>query len=96
MHALQPDQKGVLVRRVEPTLPSSSCINAHDILLKFDGIDIANDGTVPFRQGERINFTYLVSKRYSDDDVQVTLLKSGQSVNCKVKLKVLTILITIK
>jgi hypothetical protein len=30
--------------------------------MSFDGVDIANDGTVPFRSGERISFSYLVSQ----------------------------------
>ena len=30
----------------------------------FDGVEIANDGTVPFRTGERISFNYLVSGKY--------------------------------
>lgn len=85
---LQSDQKGVLIRRIEPTLPSCKIISKYDILLKFDGVDIANDGTVPFRCGERINFTYLVSERYSDDEVEITLLKKGKEVVSKVQLKV--------
>lgn len=32
-----------------------------DVLLDFDGVPIANDGTVPFRQRERIFFTYLIT-----------------------------------
>ena len=32
-------------------------------------MDIANDGTVPFRSGERISFNYLVSKKYTAEKV---------------------------
>ena len=42
---LKPDQKGVRVRRVEPTAPESGCLKPSDIILSFDGVDIANDGT---------------------------------------------------
>lgn len=38
-------QKGVRIRRVEPTAPASKSLQASDILLSFDDIDIANDGT---------------------------------------------------
>jgi len=38
-------QKGVRIRRVEPTAPASKHLQASDILLSFDDIDIANDGT---------------------------------------------------
>lgn len=42
---MKSDQKGVRVRRVEPTAPESGCLQPSDIILSFDGIDIANDGT---------------------------------------------------
>jgi hypothetical protein len=58
----QAHHKGVLIRRVEPTAPAHAAVGAYDILLSFDGIDISNDGTVPFRSGERISFSYLVSQ----------------------------------
>ena len=52
------------MRRVEPTSPASAALRRGDIVLSFDGTDIANDGTVPFRSGERISFSYLVSRKY--------------------------------
>ncbi|CAL4991953.1 unnamed protein product [Urochloa decumbens] len=39
------DQKGVLVKRVEPTSPASGCLQPSDVILSFDGVDIGNDGT---------------------------------------------------
>jgi hypothetical protein len=45
---MKPDQKGVRVRRVEPTAPESGCLHPSDIILRFDGVDIANDGTSIF------------------------------------------------
>lgn len=46
---MQPGQKGVLIREVEPTAEAAAQIRKGDVLLSFDGIDIANDGTVQFR-----------------------------------------------
>lgn len=57
------------IRRVEPTSPASSVLKEGDILLSFEGTDIANDGTVPFRSGERISFSYLISQKYTDEKV---------------------------
>ncbi|KAF8390370.1 hypothetical protein HHK36_024895 [Tetracentron sinense] len=42
---MTPDQKGVRVRRIEPTAPESQFLRSSDIILGFDGVDIANDGT---------------------------------------------------
>jgi len=59
-------QKGVLIRRVEPTAPCASQMARGDILLAFDGVDIACDGTVPFRHGERIGFRCARASRVWD------------------------------
>ncbi|KAI8017416.1 Protease Do-like 9 [Camellia lanceoleosa] len=42
---MRPDQKGVRIRRVDPTAPESAVLKPSDIILSFDGVDIANDGT---------------------------------------------------
>jgi hypothetical protein len=42
---MKSDQKGVRIRRIEPTASESGCMQPSDIILSFDGIDIANDGT---------------------------------------------------
>lgn len=75
-HDLQAGQKGVLIRRIEPTAPANKVLKKGDILLSFDGIDIANDGTVPFRSGERISFNYLVSKKYTSEQVELLYILS--------------------
>ena len=41
---MQPGQKGVRIRRTDPTAPVSQQMAAGAILLSFDGVDIANDG----------------------------------------------------
>lgn len=42
---MKPDQKGVRIRRVDPTAPESQVLKPSDIILSFDGVNIANDGT---------------------------------------------------
>ena len=48
---MQTEQKGVLIKAIEPTSNAASHLKKGDILLSFDGTVIANDGTVPFRSG---------------------------------------------
>lgn len=72
------DAKGVLVRRMEPTAAASKAIQQGDILMKFDGVQISNDGTVPFRSGERISFSYLISEKYTTDSATLELLHKGK------------------
>lgn len=46
--------------------PDPFCFYIHqgDVLMKFDGVPVANEGTVPFQAGERIAFTFLASQKY--------------------------------
>ncbi|CAN6201976.1 unnamed protein product [Urochloa humidicola] len=83
---MKSDQKGVRVRRVEPTAPESGCLQPSDIILSFDGIDIANDGTVPFRHGERIGFSYLVSQKYTGEKAHVKVLRNSKIHEFNIKL----------
>lgn len=39
------DQKGARIRRIEPTAPEIQFLKPSDIILSFDGVNIANDGT---------------------------------------------------
>ncbi|KAG9448759.1 hypothetical protein H6P81_008724 [Aristolochia fimbriata] len=83
---MAPDQKGVRIRRIEPTSPESRYLKHSDIILSFDGIDIANDGTVPFRHGERIGFSYLVSQKYTGENAVVKVLRDSKIHEFNVKL----------
>ncbi|EOY20642.1 hypothetical protein QUC31_006955 [Theobroma cacao] len=80
------DQKGVRIRRVDPTAPESGVLKSSDIILSFDGVDIANDGTVPFRHGERIGFSYLVSQKYAGDSSAIKVLRNSEILNFNIKL----------
>ncbi|KAK9104628.1 hypothetical protein Scep_021472 [Stephania cephalantha] len=80
------DQKGVRIRRIEPTAPEFQLLRQSDIILSFDGIDIANDGTVPFRHGERIGFSYLVSQKYTGDNAAIKVLRNSNILDFNIKL----------
>ncbi|KAK8953314.1 Protease Do-like 9 [Platanthera guangdongensis] len=83
---MAPGQKGVRVRRVEPTAPESEFLKLSDIILSFDGVDIANDGTVPFRHGERIGFSYLVSQKYTGENAIIKVLRNAKVHEFNIRL----------
>ncbi|XP_028778629.1 protease Do-like 9 [Neltuma alba] len=83
---MEPDQKGVRIRRVEPTAAGSHVLKPSDVILSFDGVNIANDGTVPFRHGERIGFSYLVSQKFTGDTALVKVLRDSKMLEFNVRL----------
>ncbi|QDZ19377.1 trypsin-like serine protease [Chloropicon primus] len=88
---MRKDQKGVLIKRVNQTSPSSKLLRRGDILLEFEGVEIANDGTVQFRSGERINFTYLVSQKFSGESAKVKVLRTEEGKVARANAKAMII-----
>ncbi|KAM0033657.1 putative peptidase Do [Helianthus debilis subsp. tardiflorus] len=80
------EHKGVRIKRIEPTAPESNVLSPSDIILSFDGVNVANDGTVPFRHGERIGFSYLVSQKYTGDKALVKILRNSKTHEFNIKL----------
>lgn len=85
--SMKAEQKGVLIRRIEPTSSAFKLLEQYDVLLKFDGVEISNDGTVPFRSGERISFSYLVSKKYTNETAELEVLHKGETKTVTVVLQ---------
>ena len=48
-HGMTSGQKGVLVRSVAPLANAARVLKPGDVIMKFDGVQVASDGTVPFR-----------------------------------------------
>ncbi|RZC61718.1 hypothetical protein C5167_023487 [Papaver somniferum] len=79
-------QKGVRITRIEPTSPEYQFLRPSDVILSFDGIDIANDGTVLFTHGERIAFSYLVSQKYTGENAIIEVLRDSKILEFNIKL----------
>lgn len=62
-------RSGVLVCKVDGTRHEDNVLCSGDTLLAVDGVSIADDGTIPFREMERLAFSHLVSQRFLGDTV---------------------------
>ncbi|KAI7842528.1 hypothetical protein COHA_003882 [Chlorella ohadii] len=80
------DQKGVLVRSVQPISFAHGHLLPGDVLMAFDGIEVACDGTVPFLSGERIAFSYLTSQKFTGEVATLDVLRDGQPMRLEIKL----------
>lgn len=49
-------------------------------IMAMDGHNIANDGTVAFRNSERIAFRHLVTRKYLGDSSSLTVLRGGKKL----------------
>lgn len=69
---------GVLVNTIQKTSNAAKVLKPGDVLLEFDGVRIANDGTVHLRQRERIYFSYLITLKPTGAMAKVTVLRDGE------------------
>ncbi|KAL3696064.1 hypothetical protein R1sor_010140 [Riccia sorocarpa] len=92
---MAPGLTGVLVSKIQKLTDTYQWIKKDDVLLAFDGSPIANDGTVHFRNRERISFDHLVSMKKAGEKARLTVLREGNTLDVHVKLAPLRPLVPI-
>ncbi|KAK8962289.1 hypothetical protein KSP40_PGU000628 [Platanthera guangdongensis] len=83
---MRPEMTGVLVSKINPLSHAYKVLHKDDIILAFDGVPIANDGTVPFRNRERITFDYLVSMKKPAEKALLRVLRDGMEHEFSISL----------
>lgn len=48
---------------------------------------VANDGSVPFRSSERVNFKFLVTQKFVGDSLSLGVLRDGQPLDLHITLR---------
>lgn len=79
--------EGVLIRAVEPTSLAKKVLKKGDVIVNFDGVPVANEGTVPFRSTERIAFGFLISQKFTGDTAELGIIREGKKMNVLTTLK---------
>jgi hypothetical protein len=59
---------------------------AGDVLVSLDGTQVYDDGTVPFRAGERVLMNYLVDRRQIGETLSLGVLRAGRPLKIPVVL----------
>jgi len=68
---------GVLVKHVEKPTLAAEKLSKGDVVTHIDGVPISSGGTVPYRSGARISFTYLCTRKFVGDTVTLTIVRKG-------------------
>ncbi|ERN20200.1 protease Do-like 10, mitochondrial [Amborella trichopoda] len=92
---MHPEMTGVLVSKINPISDAHRVLKKDDIILAFDGVPIANDGTVPFRNRERITFDHLVSMKKANETANIRVLRDGQELELSVVVHPLKALVPV-
>ncbi|WIA37685.1 hypothetical protein OEZ86_014578 [Tetradesmus obliquus] len=88
-------QSGVMINRIQPTTSTAQVLRKGDVLMEFDGVAIANDGTVHFRARERIFFTSLITQKPTGSTARVKVLRGGSVLEYDLQLDPLQTLVPV-
>ena len=80
------DRSGVMVCKVDKTRHTDDTLQRGDTLLAFDGVSIADDGTIRFRVMERLAFAHLVSQKFVGEYCDVTILRDRKVQTKRIQL----------
>ncbi|PIR16252.1 MAG: hypothetical protein COV48_10065 [Elusimicrobia bacterium CG11_big_fil_rev_8_21_14_0_20_64_6] len=81
------DDSGVLVTKVAYGASGWGALKEGDVLTKIDGVKIGQDGTIPFRDDERIDFSDLISRRQIGETLDALVIRGGREQGVKITMK---------
>jgi len=84
---MKESQSGVVVSSVSYNTSSWGHIEVGDVILQVEGQTLANDGTVPFQDGERIFFSYFLVHKFIGDEASIKILRGGKEMEVTLPLK---------
>lgn len=90
---MRPDLTGIRISRVVYESSGWGLLKEGDILLTLEGSPIADDGTAPFRKGERVLFTHLLTRLQVGQPAHLGILRDGKELALAVPLKPPSVLV---
>ncbi len=78
---------GVVVTHVAPFSSADGLLQEGDVILELDGVPVSSDGTVPFREHERLDMSSVISSKHVGDMLAVKYLRDGTLHKLKIGLK---------
>eukprot|EP00043_Microstomoeca_roanoka_P005913 m.58869 g.58869 ORF g.58869 m.58869 type:complete len:609 (-) comp13185_c0_seq1:171-1997(-) len=85
MLKLTGDYSGVHVIRVKPLSASNKIIKDGDVVTSINGFKVANDGTIAFRNEERVHLTHAITSHPFGKPLTVELLRAGKPITVELK-----------
>jgi len=83
---LENDHQGVLIYDVGEGSAAEGIIQKYDVLLKVDGYSVSADGSIEFRDNERVDVAYCIDQHQVGDIIKIDLLREGTKKQVKFAL----------
>jgi len=83
----RPDDTGILLMDVAPCDGASGVLRPGDVLTHIDGTPVADDGSIYFREGERLSARYLPATKFVGDTVRVNVVRDQKRLELQFALQ---------
>ncbi|CAF1046731.1 unnamed protein product, partial [Adineta steineri] len=83
---LSDDQHGILVTSIEPACILSKILQKDDVIMTIDDKTIADDGTIYFRRGERLNFEHVMKLKFVGNTITFKIIREGREITLATSL----------
>lgn len=80
-YKLSKEQSGCLVFRISPLSVCSQHLKIGDIILEIDGQPLADDGTITFRDDERLSYAHTIRMKMVGETLHLKVLREGSELN---------------
>jgi S1-C subfamily serine protease len=77
---------GVMITKIIPGAGADGVLKEGDVLQELDGVKVAENGTIPFEEGERVDLSHLLSLHQMSETAKVKLWREGKSLDVSVPL----------
>ncbi|MBN2642162.1 MAG: serine protease, partial [Victivallales bacterium] len=77
---MKDDDTGVMVVDIPLHEKVKNIFMENDVILEVDGVKIANDGTIPFRDNEVVFYEYLFWEKHIGDICKLKILRDGKVI----------------
>lgn len=71
-------RSGCVVFKVDPLSSAANTLKVMDVVLEVEDVPIADDGTVQFRDDERVEFSHIVRSKHIGEQLQLRILRNGE------------------
>ncbi len=86
-YGMKPEETGMRVQQVVRGASADGVLEVGDVLLSLDGLQVFNDGRVPFREDSKIAIGYVLTSRQVGDQVKARVLRGGKRLDLSIPLR---------
>lgn len=72
------DASGCIVVKLDTCSEAASHLQLRDVILEVEGVPIAGDETIQYRDDERVDYSHIWSLKHVGEQLKLKILRDGQ------------------